>query len=185
MPTTVDCPNCSRKLRIPDELLGKKVKCPQCGNAFVASASAPAPQEMEEEEAPAPPPRAAGTPARRAAAPPPAEDEEQYEDEPPARRRRGGNGGDLKPHRGQMIMLLGILSFFVAGPILGPIAWIMGNNDLKEMRAGRMDPEGEGNTKVGKICGMIATFLSIGGLALCCVFYVIIGIFAAAGSNVH
>jgi predicted Zn finger-like uncharacterized protein len=57
MPTTVDCPTCSRKLRIPDELLGKKVKCPQCGNAFVASASAPAPEEIGEEETPAPPPR--------------------------------------------------------------------------------------------------------------------------------
>jgi predicted Zn finger-like uncharacterized protein len=179
MPTTVDCPNCSRKLRIPDELLGKKVKCPQCGNAFTASASAPPPEEMEEEPAPAP--RAA---ARRPAAPPPAE-EEEYEEEAPARRGRGGDGGRMQPHRGQMIMILGILSLVVAGPILGPIAWIMGNNDLKEMRAGRMDPEGEGNTKVGKVCGMIATILSITAVVVCCLFYALIAVVGISQSNMH
>jgi hypothetical protein len=185
MPTTVDCPTCSRKLRIPDELLGKKVKCPQCGNAFLAGAAAPPPQEPEEEEAAAPPPRAAVTPARRPAAPPPPE-EEEYEDEPPARRGRGGSGGRLQPHRGQMILILGILSLVVAGPILGPIAWIMGNNDLKEMRAGRMDPEGEGNTKIGKICGMIATILSITLIVGCCLFYVaMFAIVGISGQNVH
>jgi hypothetical protein len=84
-----------------------------------------------------------------------------------------------------MIMIMGILSLVVAGPILGPIAWIMGNNDLKEMRAGRMDPEGEGNTKVGKICGMIATILSISFIAICCVVNILVGVASGLSNAGH
>jgi uncharacterized membrane protein len=29
------------------------------------------------------------------------------------------------------------------------------------MRSGRMDPEGQGSTRAGQICGMIATILAI------------------------
>src|SRR5438445_13612932 len=39
MSTIVDCPSCSRKLRVPDELLGKKVKCPTCSGTFDAVAA--------------------------------------------------------------------------------------------------------------------------------------------------
>jgi hypothetical protein len=183
MPTTVDCPTCSRKLRIPDELLGKKVKCPQCGNAFLARAPAAPAEEMGEEEAPAPPPKAAAAPARRPAAPPPAEDEEEPEEEAPAPRRRGGNGG-LKPHRGVVILIMGILSIVIGyiGIILGPISWSMGGKDLQEIEAGRMDPEGRSLTNAGRICGIIGTIL--GGLeVLCCVGYLIfIGVMVGSGA---
>jgi hypothetical protein len=56
----------------------------------------------------------------------------------------------------------------------------MGNNDLKEMRAGRMDPEGESNTNVGRICGMISTILHIVGLVVGCLLFVVYFIFVAA-----
>ena len=32
------CPQCERQLRVPDHLLGKKVKCPSCGTMFTAGA---------------------------------------------------------------------------------------------------------------------------------------------------
>ena len=51
-------------------------------------------------------------------------------------------------------------------PILGPIAWIMGQMDMNEIRSGRMNPEGEGLTNAGRICGIIATILSIVGLVI-------------------
>jgi hypothetical protein len=38
MPQIVTCPDCGRKLRVPDALLGKKVKCPGCGQKFVGEA---------------------------------------------------------------------------------------------------------------------------------------------------
>ena len=39
MPTLVNCPSCERKLRVPDELLGQKVKCPSCATTFDAVAA--------------------------------------------------------------------------------------------------------------------------------------------------
>lgn len=38
MPEITSCPDCEKKLRVPDDLLGKKVKCPGCGGMFTASA---------------------------------------------------------------------------------------------------------------------------------------------------
>src|SRR5260370_7625782 len=73
------------------------------------------------------------------------------------------------PHRGPLIMILGILGIVLGGIglILGPIAWIMGRNDLREMDAGRMDSSGRGNTNAGRICGMIATLLHGTGPVTC------------------
>jgi hypothetical protein len=66
----------------------------------------------------------------------------------------------MKPHRGTLILVLGILGLVVCGPA-GIAAWVMGANDLKEMEAGTMDPSGRGTTQAGKICGMIACILMI------------------------
>jgi hypothetical protein len=67
-------------------------------------------------------------------------------------------------------MVLGILSLVVLPFVLGPIAWVMGHNDMQKIHAGRMDPEGEGMTNTGKICGMIGTIMGIIFLVLACVW---------------
>ncbi len=64
----------------------------------------------------------------------------------------------MKPHRGTLILVFGILSLVICGP-LGIVAWIMGNGDLKQMDAGTMDPSGRSVTNAGRICGMIGTIL--------------------------
>lgn len=66
----------------------------------------------------------------------------------------------MKPHRGTLILVLGILGLVICGP-LGIAAWIMGNGDLKEIDAGAMDASGRSLTNAGRICGMIATILLI------------------------
>jgi predicted Zn finger-like uncharacterized protein len=38
MPFLTNCPSCSRQLRVPDELTGRNVKCPDCGTVFPAGA---------------------------------------------------------------------------------------------------------------------------------------------------
>jgi predicted Zn finger-like uncharacterized protein len=53
MPEIINCPQCERKLRVPDNLLGQPVKCPTCGTTFTAAA---APVEAPPSPAPAPPP---------------------------------------------------------------------------------------------------------------------------------
>lgn len=69
----------------------------------------------------------------------------------------------LRPHRGGMILALGILSIVLCF-LCGIFAWVMANNDLREMAQGRMDPSGRGSTQAGKICGIIGTVL--GSLAV-------------------
>jgi hypothetical protein len=66
----------------------------------------------------------------------------------------------MKPHRGTLILVLGILGIVVCPPV-GIAAWIMGSNDLKEMDAGTMDPSGRGQTQGGKICGIVGTVFTI------------------------
>jgi len=65
------------------------------------------------------------------------------------------------PHRGAVVLTLGILSWMVGCPIFGLIAWIMGSTDLREMRLGRMDPSGQGLTQAGQIIGMIHALLVV------------------------
>jgi predicted Zn finger-like uncharacterized protein len=166
MPITINCPSCSRTLRVPDDLLGKNVKCPTCGTTFTASAEGSPPED--EEPAPAA--------VRRS--PPPPEDDEERDERRPRRPRRSS----LEPHRGPLVLVLGILGLVVFQP-LGVVAWVLGNNDLKEMRAGRMDPEGESLTNAGRICGIIATIFMIGSLLCICVAF---GVIMIAGlSNTH
>lgn len=64
----------------------------------------------------------------------------------------------MKPHRGTLILVLGILGLLVCAP-LGIAAWVMGNTDLGEIKGGLMDPEGRSLTEAGRICGIIATIL--------------------------
>jgi len=49
MPEVVSCPKCQRKSRVPDTLVGKKVKCPGCAEIFTAIVNAPAPAKKEAE----------------------------------------------------------------------------------------------------------------------------------------
>jgi predicted Zn finger-like uncharacterized protein len=180
MQNTVPCPSCNRELRVPDQLLGKLVKCPACSTTFTANLTPPV-SSMGQEASPNPYP-----PDRQ---PPPLEDvpedmdnveeDENYEPRPKRSRRRRRF---YVEHRGGLVLTLGILSLVVCG-FLGPVAWIMGNNDLAAMRAGRMDPEGEGLTQAGKICGIIGTIFLILGCALSCLWFVGFGIMAGAGGG--
>ncbi len=87
----------------------------------------------------------------------------------------------LKPHRGTVVLVLGILGLVIC-VICGIIAWVMGKNDLEEMDRGIMDPSGRGITQAGKICGMISCILAIVGIAIWLIFFVIIGAAGVAGS---
>ena len=65
------------------------------------------------------------------------------------------------PHRGGLILVLGILGWVVGCPIFSVAAWMMGSSDLREMRYGRMDPAGKGITQAGSILGMVYSLLWI------------------------
>jgi len=84
-------------------------------------------------------------------------------------------GGSLKRDRGTVILVLGILSLILLWP-LGIAAWVMGNRDLADMRAGRMDPSGRQETNVGRILGMIATCWVAVAVVLGIIYSIIIGL---------
>jgi len=54
-------------------------------------------------------------------------------------------------------LVLGILSIVTCCGILGPIAWYLGNQELKAIQEGRSPATGEGVAKAGKILGMLGT----------------------------
>ncbi|MHC4107618.1 MAG: DUF4190 domain-containing protein [Planctomycetota bacterium] len=93
----------------------------------------------------------------------------------------------MRPHRGAMVLVLGILGIVINCFVLGIIAWVMGNNDLSAMRAGTMDPTGEGLTQAGRICGIISVALGVLGLCIGIVWMIIVlmalGAAGAAGAG--
>ncbi len=89
----------------------------------------------------------------------------------------------MKPHRGTLILIFGILGLITCFGF-GIAAWIMGNNDLKEMDAGMMDPTGKGNTQAGKVCGIISVILAALGVVIGLGFTVLMFLGAAASTAV-
>jgi len=89
--------------------------------------------------------------------------------------------GAMTPHRGGMILALGILGLIICF-VIGIVAWVMGGNDLREMDAGRMDPSGRGLTQAGKILGIVAVAIQLIGLTLWILMVVVFGAAAAAGA---
>src|SRR6266496_139297 len=90
MPINTKCPTCKRTLEIPDELMGKKVRCPSCKVVFLATAdgspaktdsSRPQPPKSKSEE---------GIRVRRKAPPTDEEEEDEEEEEETPRVRKKG-----------------------------------------------------------------------------------------------
>jgi hypothetical protein len=63
----------------------------------------------------------------------------------------------LKAHRGDLMVLMGILSIIVGPPLVSVITWLMAHKDLKEMDAGQMDVAGRSKTQTGRLLAIIST----------------------------
>jgi hypothetical protein len=75
--------------------------------------------------------------------------------------------------QGTTILVLGILSLVICG-LLGPVAWVMGNNALAEIDRNPSAYSNRGSVQAGRICGIVATVL-LG-------VFVLIAIIASASS---
>jgi hypothetical protein len=177
MPLVVSCPSCGKKLKVPDNLIGKPVRCADCAGTFTAESPAAAP------------PPSSRVPA---SAPRPPADDMDDDDDRPGPRSRGGRrdpNANYAPHRGGMILAFGIISLaslaflpVLLGLPMGIVAWILGGRDMKAMAAGRMDPEGRSMTQIGFILGIVGTVINtlilVGTCLYILVVVVIIGLFA-------
>ncbi|WDI45023.1 hypothetical protein [Bremerella sp. P1] len=90
----------------------------------------------------------------------------------------------MKPHRGVLILVLGILGI-MACCFCAPVAWYMGSQDLAEIDAGRMDPEGRQMTQIGMILGIIGIVLGVIAIIIPIFFILLTGGFAVAGAAVN
>lgn len=88
----------------------------------------------------------------------------------------------LEPHRGTLILVLGILSLVGCTFFAGIPAWILGNADLNKMKQGLMDRAGEGNTSAGRIMGIISVILGIIGVIFTILWFVVIAAAIAGGA---
>ncbi len=155
MPVNITCPNCQKTLRLPENLMGKRVRCPGCQEVFTAEDPEAGVEPVEEQEEEAIQEERPSRPARRRRRE--REEDEDYEDEP--RRAHG------RPHRGGVILTLGILTLALGclcvflNWILGGIAISMANADLAAMAQGKMDRSGQGMTNTGKILAIVGLIL--------------------------
>jgi len=64
----------------------------------------------------------------------------------------------IYPARGGTILTLGICALAVCS-LLGPIAWLMGNEELRRIRTGQTPGDRLSATTTGRVMGIIATVL--------------------------
>lgn len=70
------------------------------------------------------------------------------------------NAYDAYPENSQgvLVLVLGILGLIVC-QVLAPVAWIVGNSELRGIDEGRRPPENRGIASAGRILGIIGTVL--------------------------
>ena len=64
------------------------------------------------------------------------------------------------PSRSSTVLVLGILSLALCN-VIGPIAWSMGNEELRRIANGQTPDFGRGSVVAGRVCGIISTMLLI------------------------
>lgn len=69
-----------------------------------------------------------------------------------------------RPHRGTLVLVLGILGLVCSCFPIGIAAWVLGHTDLGAMDRGEIDPSGRSLTQAGKICGIISVVLGALGI---------------------
>lgn len=90
MPTIIKCSTCKRALEVPNELMGKRVKCPACKSIFTPTPPGTSPPEDPSARRQPPSPKSESAIRRQRPAPPPdEEDEEEEEEEQPRVRKKG------------------------------------------------------------------------------------------------
>jgi hypothetical protein len=160
-----------------------QVTCPNCNNVF------PVPESMEKVFCPVCMAKIRIVPKPVRPPPPPPPPKTLLVTSEPIPGRFGPQSipegipvPSLPANRGVAIMVLGIVSCFcyitvlllfwpalVVCLVLGPLAWIMGSQDLKAIQRGELSQEGQSFVLSGYICGIVSTILTIVTLVSCAI----------------
>lgn len=164
MPISLNCPQCNGKLRVADNLVGKKIKCPKCAALL--------PVVAPEDGAIAAKPVSAKN--ERIAATIPLDDQRDDEDEPVrprkiARNIRQDSASDAvstiipyKNGRALAAYYLGVFSFIpCVGLLLGPAALVLGILGFRYVKANQT-AHGTGHAIAGIIMGTLTTLINWG-----------------------
>ena len=99
--------------------------------------------------------------------------------------RAGKLRRDCEPHRGNLLLWLGVaalffglLSVFLVVPgfiavVLAIVADSLACRDLRRMRAGLMDPAGEGPARTARRYATAGLLTMLGGWGLCCAGFIL------------
>jgi hypothetical protein len=79
--------------------------------------------------------------------------------------------------QGTTILVLGILSLVVCG-LIGPFAWVMGNNAIAEIDANPSAYTNRGTVQAGRICGIVAS-----GVLIVTALVILFAVVVAAASS--
>ncbi len=182
MPMTIHCCHCGGMLQLHDEDAGKKIQCPMCSRAFTVhfgdETTSPAPSmpnlELSSDNAPL----SRFHPSMEAEqsssivkldaerlAPPPNSDPKHGARRSPRSVPGEEDDSAVSPHRGSLVLTLGILSLVfawcpIAGWILSSHAMRIGSHDIEAMRKGTRDRYDNGMTQSGRILGHIGAIVS-------------------------
>ncbi|MCE9544075.1 MAG: hypothetical protein K8T25_00905 [Planctomycetia bacterium] len=194
------CSGCGAQLQLADEHAGRLARCPACGVTTSVPLGPPgggvvqpppqspsdwmqpewsqplqpSPSQSQPSQPPWQQPQRSQLPTMPPSYSDPVDPTNPYAASP----YRGGAYSNLPPHRGTLVLVLGIMGL-VCCAIFGPMAWIFGAADLKAMRSGQMDPAGESTTQIGMILGIISSVL----LGLGVAFYALVLVIAIAGGK--
>lgn len=175
------CSSCQAQFQVSSDLVGKQGRCPQCQATFTIGGATPSPNPDPRQPGAAFPPPSAD-PRQPGSVPHP----QQFPPQPgvPPQQQfppqqfygapMGMGAGRMEPHRGGVILALGLIGFFVFLPLC-IVAIVMGKADLKKMDAGLMDPTGRGSTNAGVILSWVAIGITIAVIALICVLMGAVG----------
>ncbi|HWG43350.1 MAG TPA: DUF4190 domain-containing protein [Gemmataceae bacterium] len=159
MTLSLTCPECSGKLKVADNLAGKKIKCPKCSAVFPATAP-------EEAAITATPPSASESDGIASTFP----DDEEFLDEEEVRPRRVARNirkdsteeavSTIIPYKNGRALAAyycGVFSFIpCAGSLLGPAALILGILGMRYVKA-HPTAKGTGHAIAGIIMGALTT----------------------------
>lgn len=165
----IKCPDCDKSLKVSDNTIGKRVRCPGCKNPFVVPdvpvVELVEEEEEEEDDEEEEAERVTTRPKQRPQSRRPREDEEDEDDDKPRRRRRPRDEEDNGVSYSNEPLVYGILACLIScapliGFILGSLAIRKANAEMDRLPSGKRSRAARKQLNFAKTLGIVGICLS-------------------------